>query len=158
MSVIQRIRRFVALLERDQLFTSRDLLRFGSRSSIDNTIYLLIRSGMIIRLARGVFTKSESKARRVKAIEIAKAKAKAYKKRLATCGRNACVKTGLMNRSHARREFYTDGCTSSFGSVRGRITLRRSSIRKLVLGSTKSGSTLLGLWSLKYDKDRKSVV
>ncbi|MBI4533459.1 MAG: type IV toxin-antitoxin system AbiEi family antitoxin domain-containing protein, partial [Candidatus Melainabacteria bacterium] len=51
------IKRHIYRLPLDKIFSTRDFLIYGSRTAVDQTLAKLVKKGMIIRLARGVFVK-----------------------------------------------------------------------------------------------------
>ncbi len=69
------IRRHIFQLPAGQLFATRHLLAYGSRAAVDQALYRLVRSGVIVRLARGVFVRQEAGAGLPSALQVAAVKA-----------------------------------------------------------------------------------
>jgi hypothetical protein len=59
-----------------QMFTSREMLVYGSRSSIDSVLSRMVKDGFIFRLARGVYIRDVT--RLPSAFEIAEVKLTGY--------------------------------------------------------------------------------
>jgi hypothetical protein len=53
MSTTLRIRQFIANLPQALIFSTRDLLNFGTRAAVDQCLCRLVRKGNIRRLAWG---------------------------------------------------------------------------------------------------------
>ena len=90
-----RIRKFIFSLAENQVFTTRELIGIGSRSSIDKAIYRLVEKELIIRLARGVFMLKSDCAKLPNNEELARIKAAAFKKRIASHCSTAAESLGL---------------------------------------------------------------
>src|SRR5262245_29719176 len=83
MSTLAKIRDYIQQLPRDSLFTSRDLVCFGTRPSVDNAVYNLVKAKEIIRVARGMFHRPERR-KPVSVLEAAKAKAQSFGREIIT--------------------------------------------------------------------------
>ena len=55
--VTAAIRRFLATIVEGAIFSTRDLLSLGSRAAIDSALSRMVASGIIVRLASGLFLK-----------------------------------------------------------------------------------------------------
>jgi Family of unknown function (DUF6088) len=147
--VISMIRRYIALLEEGEIFTTRDVLQFGMRAAVDRALSRLVCAERIRRLARGVFVKVSTFKREYSDLEIATAKAQAFGRKIIKAplavinpvcpgfARPACDKT-----------FYIDGHSSKFKIGDTTITFRHSAPRKRQLSKTKAGETARALWYL----------
>lgn len=64
------------------MFTTRELLRYGNRNAIDQILYRLVKAGIIIRLAWGVFVRQDdyqdSRIPLPGPMEVARVKARAF--------------------------------------------------------------------------------
>lgn len=139
--VTNRIRRHMAQLSEGSIFTTRELLRYGlKRASLDQALSRMVKRQELQRLALGVFRKySWNHTELPSSAEICRAKAAAYKKELATHGADAAHQLKLKPAGNAETTFATDGRSSSFHTVSGRVHLRQVSPRKLFLGDTRVG-------------------
>lgn len=79
-------------------FSTRDLLNYGLRNTIDRTMHFLVKAGEIMRLARGVFMKPAEEV--PSAEEIAATKARAFGKEIYIPGRDAARKMKLRERTN----------------------------------------------------------
>ncbi|MFY0104189.1 hypothetical protein ABTP95_20360, partial [Acinetobacter baumannii] len=80
MSTMARIRRLISSIQLGELFTTRNCLSFGSRGSVDQSLYSLVKSGTIVRVVRGVFMRPGSDM--PTALQLAKIKAESFGKRI----------------------------------------------------------------------------
>lgn len=102
-----------------EVVSSQDLVRYGPRSAIDSAIRHLIRKKIIMRVASGAFVLRDGLRELPSAQQIIEAKARAF------------GKTVVPAASNDSKEFWTDGCRSSFNSIHGRLKFRTRSPRKL---------------------------
>lgn len=112
--VASRVRRHINKLGSDAIFVTRDVLYCGKRAAVDSVLYRLVRSGDLIRLARGVFTSSRLAKQIPSAFEIVKAKAAAFKRAIFRHSLDAAVELGLSATGNPDMVFATDGANSSF--------------------------------------------
>lgn len=77
------VRRHVHRIPKDVIFTTRELLNYAKRNTVDKTLSEFVKVGYLIRLARGVFIKQGSKIPSI--YKIASAKARAFGKEIAEC-------------------------------------------------------------------------
>ncbi len=133
-STCELIREHVASLLPEQIMSPRDLLGYGSRSAVDSCIRLLFREKRLQRVARGLYVLIESNLDLISAEQIARAKARAF-------GR-------VIERQDESDDcrYFTDGPSTKFQSVKGRIEMRRVAPRKLILSRNKVGLAALKVW------------
>lgn len=77
-----RIRQYIFTLPPRRMFTTRDVLHCGKRSAVDQCLHMLIKNGMIIRLARGVFMRPVADSDLPSRAQIAVVKARAFGRRI----------------------------------------------------------------------------
>lgn len=142
------IKRHIANLKPGDIFTTRDLLLYGTRKAVDQAIYILVEGGRIERLARGVFMKPAVTKRVVTVWEIAQVKAKAFGKRIVSHGIDAAKKAGLQEEGNAEPTYLVDGSSSSFRFGNVVIHFKRGSKRKMILGEDRVGVAIRALWSM----------
>lgn len=124
MSTAGKILQHIVSLGASIIFTTREMLHHGSRSSVDSTLSRLVGKGVIRRLAAGVFVAAKDLLQLPSAFEIAAARAQAFCKRL--------VKPVMASQlSEDSTTFLTDGCRSSIATVHGRLHFKPVSMRKL---------------------------
>jgi len=143
------IKRYINLLPEGQIFTTRDVLQFGTRAAVDKAIQRLIFNHFICRLARGVFVKNRSRRKIYSDLEIAHAKAAAFGRRILLAP-IAVVDPDCKKfvEPECDQTFYIDGHSSSFKIGYKTITLKHSAPRKLRMTATKAGEVARALWNL----------
>ncbi|HEY9756089.1 MAG TPA: hypothetical protein V6C97_13060 [Oculatellaceae cyanobacterium] len=134
------------------MFTTRDVLQYGSRGAVDTCLYRLVKAGTIRRLARGVFIRDRNARPRTE--EIANVKAMTFGKRIhkpatAILQELRIISSNNPNQSH----FVVTGHSSTFESYRGPIILTGIAQRKAKLCETKVGHKLYALWQFKDYKN-----
>jgi len=140
MSTADLIRKHIADLSPEALFTTRDLLCYGTRSGVDNAVSSMVKSGEIIRVARGVFA-SPARKKPVTVFEVATVKAQSFGRKIFTHAANIAAKLGLLSESGSEYYFATDGRTSSFRFGSTVIHFKGTSLKRMVLGDSPVGQT-----------------
>lgn len=113
MSMTAKIRRFIGDLPDLQMFASKQLLQFATRTVVDFTLWKMVEEGEIVRLARGVFVKPHKRISSIKLQEIAEFKAAVFNRQIITCAANAAQQLQLGGCGKANT-YATNGNTSSF--------------------------------------------
>jgi len=144
--VITFIRRFIFMLEKGRLFTTRDCLNFGKRASVDQALCRLVRDGTIVRLARGVFRRNDWNLPHAGAFDVALAKARAFGKTIACHGADLACDLGLVDEGNHEPTFAVDKGSSSFRFGGTVIHLREACLRKMQGGDSKVGQVVRALW------------
>ncbi len=121
MSTAGIIRQFVETAGA-QIFTSSQFLDHGTRNAVDKALSRFVKSGLVKRLANGVFASAKSNTNYT-STEIIVSKAAAFSKRVS--------KTNANLNSENPTAFLTNGCTSSFGSIKGRLEFKHASNRRI---------------------------
>jgi len=142
------IRRHIFRLPSGRLFTTRELLGYGTRVAVDQTISKLVRKGIIVRLARGVFTRQDSDLTNISAIDVARVKAQSFGKQIAAWGGQLARELGLPSDAEPEQIFSVNGSSSSFKFGKITIHFRKTAARKLRFGDSRSGQALRALWHL----------
>lgn len=124
MHTITCIRKHINLLPPGVPFATRHLLSYGSRESVDQALYRLVKQNHITRLARGIFVKPASDEKLPSVQEIAATKALAFGKKIFTHALDAAYKLGVTKRGNQQHIFAIKGQTRSFQSVFGKIILK----------------------------------
>jgi hypothetical protein len=143
------IRKLALLMPYGKLFSTRDCLNFGTRAAVDQALYRLVNDGVITRIARGLFARIAGNTPIPTAVEIAEAKASAFHRRLYAHAEKALQQFRMHKPSKSKHQFATDGDTTSFLTIRGRIFLKHYAMRKLKLEDTKPGLAIRALWSVR---------
>ncbi len=145
------VRRFINNLEIGQLFTTKDVLHFGTRTSVDRTLGKLVSKGRIMRRAYGVFQNCDDTHPAPSPLEVATAKATSYGKEISIHGDNllAQLKLAAVKGNSEEMKFWVDGGASSFRYGNIKIVFKPASARKIQL--VKKGGpalSLVALWHL----------
>lgn len=149
--------RFLNGLPKGYIFTSRDLLPFAPRTTIDSALSRLVKNGTLERLARGVFRFFDPTNRKVSERQLAAIKRRAFGRKIATVA--TAVKRKLIERlDDTGREklkpsdvtLVSDGRTSSFLNHQDgtRINCKSIAMRIKGLGESLAGRALRDLWLL----------
>lgn len=88
------IRKHLSLLKPGEIFTTRDLLSYGRRNTIDKATYDFVKAGYITRLAFGVFVVTHKSRKSYTVAEIVTRKAIAFGKAVHAHGKNFVVQKG----------------------------------------------------------------
>ncbi|HEY9785627.1 MAG TPA: DUF6088 family protein [Candidatus Obscuribacterales bacterium] len=152
MWTITHIKAHIARLQQGQIFTTRELLSYGKRANVDQVMSRLVKSEVVIRLARGVFIRNDDGIELPSVWEVAKAKAAAFAKNIYRAGDDAWVVLGLKNKGQqTTTTFATSGRSSRFWYRDSLICFIGMAPRKLALGDSKPGLVLRALWQLNKD-------
>jgi hypothetical protein len=122
---ITRIKEHIAGLKKTELFTSRDFSEYGPGHSVHHALYRLVEKKVIRRIARGVFARSQGSLEEgeITALDVAKAKAKAFGK-WCQCQTTNCCPVEIVEETlpDGKKQVTVPvhGCSSSFmfGDVR----------------------------------------
>ena len=140
---IEFIYRHIRQLPSTQIVTTRELLIYGRRSAVDVALHRLVKSGFIVRLARGVFVRDISNPPTM--LEIVTAKAKAFKTQITTHAETILHKLNISS-SDSDQKFARNGHSSSFLTIHGRAYLQGICGRKLALSTCRVGEIIYALW------------
>lgn len=134
-STIYFVRRHIFRLPDNVPFLTRDFLSYGHRAAVDQCLSRMVKSGLIKRLARGVFIKPKPGAGLPSAYEVAKVKAEAFGRTIYLSGAQAAVKLGFSEPARPSNEltFLIAGHSSSFQYGDLRIRLKSMSSKYLKL-------------------------
>lgn len=140
------IRRFIFKLPLNRIFTTREVLVYGTRSTVDQSLGRLVNKGYIVRLTRGVFIREGSK--QPTPFEVAKAKCLAYCKQISKHGAAIAAELNLIEIKNQEATFTTTGRSSAFWFGNIRIIIKGISHRKMLLNQNKIGKPMAALWYL----------
>lgn len=133
------------------MFTTRDVLQYGSRGAVDTCLYRLVKAGTIRRLARGVFIRDRNAKPRVE--EIASVKAIAFGKLIHKPATAILQELPIAPPNNPnQKHFVVTGHSSAFETYRGPIVLKGIAQRKAKSCETKVGHRLYALWQFKDNK------
>ncbi len=155
------IRRYVNSLCERQIFSTRDVLHFGSRTSVDKCLEKLVTQGRIVRVTRGLFMRGDDTCPLPSAIEVAIAKAGAFGKEVSVHGDDLAAQLMLAPSRGCPNSltFWVDGHASSFWYRDTKIVFKSASARKIQL--VKKGGpaiSLVALWHLGRKKVTRAEI
>jgi|JI6StandDraft_1071083.scaffolds.fasta_scaffold00142_1 hypothetical protein len=149
MSCVEQIICLVKSLAKGALFATRDCLNFGIRNTVDKALSRLVKIGYIMRIARGVFARSDSPQTLFDVRQIAAFKAGVYNKIIATHGADLAHRFGFAEDANAEATFYVSGSSSSFDSILKRVHFKRASAKRIASGEKTVGTLIRALWYLR---------
>ena len=177
MCCISKIRRHINGLQEDSLFTTRDMLAYGKRAAVDQSLARLVKRGVIYRLCRGIFLKRWlSEPEMPSPLQVAAVKARAFGKKLAQPGWIAAAALGFVSsrdindgeipsnffqtsrQRHGSEDIYfsTDGASSSFLYAGKRVIFKSVSPRKFAFCDSIIGRFVRAVGALGESRvDRK---
>ncbi len=154
------IRRHIAGLPEGAIFSTKDVVQCGRRNTIDQTLWRMVRSREIERLARGLFVSSCTRKVEYSDYEIAEKKTKGFGNEIVLTGQECAQELGLITEqksreraetSEAPRTFLTTGCTTRFRRGDHYIHLRKASSTKTRLADDNAGKAVRALWWRKAE-------
>jgi len=157
MSCIGAIRAYINALASDVIVTTRELLEYGYRSTVDQSTSRLVKEQVLRRVARGLFVKFD--APDPTALEVARTKAAAFGKTLVTDGQKIACELQLATEEELPQiVFQVNGKTSSFNFLGVRITLRGAVPKKSVGAESSVARTIRALLHLGDKMKRKHLL
>jgi len=153
-----KIRRFVFQLPKGQMFASMELVHMGPRYMIDSTTSNMVKAGIILRLANGVFVRNDHGLKLPSREEVAAYKAKIFAKRIFVHGSEAAAKLRLKKSDSTKTIFAINGSSSSYVCLGKRIYFHGLSPRKVALADSPIGLVIRALWHLKKGIAHEDVV
>ena len=149
-ATIEHIRRYIAQITEDSVFSIRELLSFGSRPAVDRAVGRLVQCGSLLRVARGLYIRPSGKPVDFAARQLAEVKARAFGKQVYTCGKEGLSLFWPQEAVEKTVEavFAVNGSSSSFMSSAGRIYFKQLCPRYLRYGYTHLGLTIRALLHL----------
>jgi hypothetical protein len=127
MITAKAIKHAIEALPEGKAFTAKELLQLGTRAAVDQTLYRMVKTGEVIRLARGIYTRPKFN-KYVKSHvlpephEVAQAVAKIRGVKIGMTGAAAANALGLSTQVPTQAVFDTTGRTGKL--VFGRNTIR----------------------------------
>jgi len=137
MWTINFIRSHLNRIADDTIFSTRDMLCYGTRSAVDSALHRLVKRRTIIRLARGVFVKWSASVERGElpaAKVVAQVKARGFGKEIFAHKVDAAHQLGLVETGNSQPLFATFGRTTSFQFGEKRIIFRHVAPKDAKLG------------------------
>lgn len=140
MKTLDCIKHHLTTLSTNEIFTSRQMLRFGPRKYVDLALSRLVREKRIRRLSFGVFCLMQESEVSPTVHDVV-AKKKGGSKIVF-----ANMITGEAGESDCKLTYLTDGYSGRFLCDGSRVILKKICDRKLQLSKTEIGRIFLALW------------
>ncbi|MBA3856412.1 MAG: hypothetical protein C0507_05825 [Cyanobacteria bacterium PR.3.49] len=161
MSTAGNIRAYIEGLPLQQIFSTREVLHYGSRGAVDQVLYRMVESCFIIRLAWGLFYKSID-GKDIPSVEkIAEKKAAVFCKQIIKHGKDAAVELKIIEQGNDKTVYSVPGSSSSsFLCVQQnhRVYTKATSARRLLDGNTRAGKVIRALWEMGSQNIDQSVM
>lgn len=142
METILLIQHMLATIPPGEIFTTRQMLKFGARRKVDQVLFRLVREGKVRRLSYGVFCKPWNRAAvSPTVLDVADLKSKANEVQLL----DKVPYVGI-NEGSDEVVFYTEGYSSSFMYLGQKVVMKKICGRKYKLSQSEIGRILLFLW------------
>ena len=143
-------------------FTSLALLSCGTRVAVDHALSRFAKSGIIVRVAQGVFVRPR-RNRFVGPVlpaplAVARAIARQSGAKVQLNGAEAALELQLTTQQPVATVFHTSGSPRRIRMGALQITLKRVSPRKLALGDRPAGTALAALWYLGKRQVTEEVI
>jgi hypothetical protein len=120
MITAKAIKQAVEALPEGKVFTAKDLLQFGTRAAVDQTLYRMVKNNEVLRLARVIYARPKfNKYVKTPVLpephEVAQAAAKSRGVKIGMTGAAAANALGLSTQVPTRAVFDTTGRTGKLG-------------------------------------------
>ncbi|HDS1809456.1 MULTISPECIES: DUF6088 family protein [Pseudomonas] len=153
MSVAESIAKRVKRMSRGRPFTKALFAEEGSRTSVNKALSRMARSGLLERVARGIYMRpkiSEYTGRKVRAnpITVMETVVKASGETIQIHGVEAVRRLGLSTQMQVLPTYYTSGSTREIKMGNAVVRLRHSSWQRLQQAGTQAGLALTALFYL----------
>jgi hypothetical protein len=141
MSISIEIKRVIASKPPGSVFSYADFLALGSRAAVDQALTRLVRAGVLVRIARGLYGTVDAA---VEAQALARVIARKTGEQVGLAPLSAASGAGG---SEGEVEVPTTGHSRIIKAVGQTLRLRHMSQRKVELARSPEGSVLLALWT-----------
>jgi hypothetical protein len=142
------IKRHIFKLAKSAIFSTREMLNYGTRAAVDQCLYRLVKSKRIIRLAWGLFMRADSNNPKPSLLEIATEKARAFKRTILADRVGTTQLLWLTKLGNQKIIYATDGRASSFSCGQTRIYFKNICPRRISLQGSSVGRVIGTLWQL----------
>ena len=140
---VSRIRRRVFHENpKDQIFTTRDCLTMGTRAAVDKALSRMVKAGIILRLARGVFVGARAGLSHedFSPRQIATIKAQSFGKQILERAKDIGVRMGVIPGATEGIGYAINASASRFWFGDQLIEFESISQKELALGDSKAGN------------------
>lgn len=150
--ITDRVRQHIDELPLGTVFTSAQLTAIGPRAAIDQALARLVKSGRIMRIARGVFVRPKENrfvgSVPPQAVDVAQAIAQTQGAVIEVQGAEAARYFGLTTQVPVKPVFSTTGPSRRIRMGNLELIFQHKRPRKLALAGRPAGRALAALWYL----------
>jgi len=146
LSCLSFIMRHIANLKDGEIFTTRDCLKYGLRANVDYALYRAVKKQIIVRLARGVFTRNTKNYPKPSHFEMAIIKARAFGKVILKHGKDTAARLDIEADGNPEPTYYVDGSSSRFFYQKTYINLKKACKKRMHIPDDRVGLALRALW------------
>lgn len=162
MSISKQILEHIESIPLGKPFTASNLFEVSSSNNVAQALVRLVKRGVIIRVARGVYVRPKHN-RYVGAVipnssEIAYSLAQNEGATIQVHGAEAAAQFGLTTQIPVKPIYLTNGPSRKLHMGKLQITLKHVTPRKLALAGTKAGVALTALWYLGKNQVNKNTI
>ncbi|HHH9110731.1 hypothetical protein EFK68_03300 [Pseudomonas aeruginosa] len=138
----------------------KEFLHLGSRAAVDQAFCRLVKSGQLLRVARGTYcvpVREQENLRAPSTESVVKAMAEQGKQIVVLSGAHAARSLGLTRATHGPEEYLTTGRGKQLDIGGQNVVLKHAPYWMLSLGSTPAGNALRAIaWLGEAQADRAS--
>ncbi|MBP5089155.1 type IV toxin-antitoxin system AbiEi family antitoxin domain-containing protein [Pseudomonas chlororaphis] len=150
MSVAECISKRIKHMQKGKPFTKAVFVEVGSRTSVDKALSRMVQSGVLERVARGIYMRpklSEYTGKKVRAnpIAVMEAVARTRGETIQVHGVEAARRLGISTQMQVLPTYYTSGSTREIKIGNAVVRLRHSSWQRLQQAGTQVGLALTAL-------------
>ncbi len=162
MKAARSILRSIEKLPAGEPFTTSALLQHGTRAAVDHALSRFARTGLVTRVARGVYVRPRTN-RYVGQVPpspeaVAQALVAQAGAKVQMTGAEAAVEFQLTTQQPVTPVFHTSGPSRRFRMGKLEVTLKHVSARKLALAGRPAGVALAALWYLGRREVTEAVI
>jgi len=139
METLNMIRDMLATIAPGEIFTTRQMLRFGHRRKVDLILHRLVKEGRIRRLSYGVFCRAKDILVSPTVQDVATIKMKGHEVR-------AVDEIKATDVQSAKLTFFSEHSSGAFLFLGEKVTLKKICARKYKLSQSEIGRVLLRIW------------
>jgi hypothetical protein len=147
---------------RGSLFTSRAFLKYGTRAAVDHALSRFAKTGVVTRVARGIYARPKANRtidRPAPAAEaVARVVARQSGEKLQLGGAEAAARLELTTQQPANSVFETRGTPRRIRMGKLEIRLKQVAPRRAALAGRPAGDALAALWYLGKHRVTNEIV
>jgi len=148
----QAIEKRIKTYAKGKPFASKEFIKYGSRTSVDQAFSRLVKKGELSRVTSGIYVRPKTNRFVGKVMpdmkRVIATMAKSNGETVQVHGAEAARKFKLTTQVPAQPMYYTSGSTRQVSVGKLKVKFVHASWRKLQLSGTQAGAALSALWFL----------